>query len=280
MLVIGRKYDRNTLADLWGYKGPQAIARGVVTPAGKTEIYLFVTKEKPADATQYNDFIDSDLLFWEGEKKHGSDPAIINARRSGKKIFLFYRERHRSDFEYYGEVFLQNHQVNATVPSEFIFTIPAIRRESNAWEDVREILQIPEPESQNTEKLALIKARLGQGRFRRDQIKMWGRCSVTEAESIRILRASHIKPWAKSTNSERLNPYNGLLLIPNLGTLFNEGYISFRDQGQIIMSDLISSRDYQRLGVRDSMNLRHVYKENGVFLEYHRDMILRQPGSI
>ena len=40
-----------------------------------------------------------------------------------------------------------------------------------------------------------------------------------------ILIASHIKPWRVSNNNERLDVYNGLLLLPNLDKLFDKGYI-------------------------------------------------------
>jgi 5-methylcytosine-specific restriction protein A len=54
-----------------------------------------------------------------------------------------------------------------------------------------------------------------------------------------LLKASHIKPWRDSDNAERLDIYNGLLLIPNLDSAFDKGYISFDDGGKIIISDMI-----------------------------------------
>jgi hypothetical protein len=43
--------------------------------------------------TQYEDFVSGELLFWEGEEKHGSDTRIINAESVGDEIHLFYREK-------------------------------------------------------------------------------------------------------------------------------------------------------------------------------------------
>lgn len=77
---IGKEYERPYLADIWGYKAFQAISRGVVTPAGSNYIILFVTKEKQEALTQYNDYLDGDLLHWEGEEKHSSDDRVINAK--------------------------------------------------------------------------------------------------------------------------------------------------------------------------------------------------------
>jgi hypothetical protein len=44
-----------------------------------------------------------------------------------------------------------------------------------------------------------------------------------------VLRASHIKPWAKSTNRERLNAENGIMLAAHVDALFGRGLMSFAD---------------------------------------------------
>jgi hypothetical protein len=67
-LQLGQSYDRLFLAKLWEYENSQPIKRGVITPKDTNTIILFVTKEKQKSATQYNDFLDGDLLFWEGAK--------------------------------------------------------------------------------------------------------------------------------------------------------------------------------------------------------------------
>jgi hypothetical protein len=84
-------------------------------------------------------------------------------------------------------------------------------------------------ESDITNKEALIKARIGQGTFRMELIKLWKGCAVTGVSEKKFLIASHIFPWRSSNNAEKLNPYNGLLLQPNFDTFFDKGYISFND---------------------------------------------------
>ena len=54
--------------------------------------------------TQYNNFLDSDLLFWDGEKGHGSNDRIANASRNGEEIHLFYRDYRLTPFTYHGKV--------------------------------------------------------------------------------------------------------------------------------------------------------------------------------
>jgi putative restriction endonuclease len=61
-----------------------------------------------------------------------------------------------------------------------------------------------------TTRQAIIEARIGQGRFRRDVIAYWGgSCAATGCGSTGVLRASHIKPWWGSSDVERVDPYNG-----------------------------------------------------------------------
>ena len=66
-LTIGTRYSRDDLVRLWGLKGRQAISRGVVTPAGASEIILFVTQHKTADMTEYYDQLVGEALTWEGD---------------------------------------------------------------------------------------------------------------------------------------------------------------------------------------------------------------------
>jgi hypothetical protein len=55
-----------------------------------------------------------------------------------------------------------------------------------------------------------------------------------------LLRASHIKPWAKSSNPDRLNPANGILLTAHIDALFDCGFISFADDGTMLVSAQIA----------------------------------------
>ncbi|MBU47805.1 MAG: hypothetical protein CL920_03835 [Deltaproteobacteria bacterium] len=84
-LVVRELYNRNTLAELWGYASAHALYRGVITPKKDNKIILFVTKKKPIDATQYQDNIEGAVLCWEGESPHGSDKRIANAQENADR---------------------------------------------------------------------------------------------------------------------------------------------------------------------------------------------------
>lgn len=121
-LEPGEVYGRPELAALWGYKDWHAIGRGIVTPAGHRLIILFVTKEKQEALTQYEDHFEGDLLHMQGETNHAADQRLANAASAGHEIHLFYRDEHHSDFAYYGEVFLRDHDLREGEPSRFVFT--------------------------------------------------------------------------------------------------------------------------------------------------------------
>ena len=121
-----------------------------------------------------------------------------------------------------------------------------------------------------TERLALRNSRIGQGRYRYDLIELWGACSITNVQDPAVLIASHIKGWKASDNRERLDKYNGFLLVPNLDRLFDIGFITFRDDGRIILSSKISKETLKALGVDESLRLRKIHPENVDYLRWHR----------
>lgn len=100
--------------------------------------------------------------------------------------------------------------------------------------DVKEYLSLSE-----TEREAIVKARIGQGQFRDSLIGYWETCAVTGCQEQGLLRASHIKPWSKSEVTERLSLFNGLLLSPTLDACFDSGFISFDDSGMVLVSKKI-----------------------------------------
>lgn len=142
--------------------------------------------------------------------------------------------------------------------------------ENDVESDVEEILSNQAIES--TEKINLVKARIGQGAFRQKLIGLWSHCSVTKFKDIRLLIASHIKPWNASNNTERLDEFNGLLLVPNLDKTFDTGLITFDEDGKIrISSQLIAPG---KLGI--TSNLRVALKpRNEAYMKFHRNEVFR-----
>lgn len=128
-----------------------------------------------------------------------------------------------------------------------------------------------DPKLSKTEKCRLIAARVGQGKYRSELIRLWDRhCSVSGYTDSRVLIASHIKPWFASTNNERLDPDNGFLLTPNLDKAFNIGLITFkpRDKGRILFSKAIDQP--HALGITDNMFVPILNDKVADYLSFHK----------
>jgi predicted restriction endonuclease len=137
--------------------------------------------------------------------------------------------------------------------------------------DLEEI--VDDPLLSSTEKSTLINTRLGQGQFRKKLIEKWGGCAVTGYRDTRFLVASHIKPWSKADNQERLDPFNGLLLLPNLDKVFDLGYITFEASGAIWISGELE--ESEALGINDQLKAQ-LAREHQEYLAYHREIIFKR----
>lgn len=127
----------------------------------------------------------------------------------------------------------------------------------------------------DTERQAVVSARIGQGLFREKLIKKYdGKCIITGVDDKRILLASHIRPWAVSTNEQRLSSENGLLLSPLYDKLFDVGLITFCEQGQIICSRELENKNIDLLKI--DRNKKYDLKSSAVLLEnleYHQNRV-------
>lgn len=143
--------------------------------------------------------------------------------------------------------------------------------EEDELADVKAYLSLSE-----TEREAIVKARIGQGRFRESLIHYWVTCAVTGCQEHTLLRASHIKPWSRSEVTERLSLYNGLLLSPNLDACFDSGFISFDDSGRVLVSNRLNENDMNALGIAKDMKLSRIEPEHHKYLAYHRENIFKR----
>ena len=126
-----------------------------------------------------------------------------------------------------------------------------------------------------TEIETLIKARQGQGRFRQKLLEQYPNCPLTGLNVRSLLIASHIKPWSKCNNEERLDPFNGLMLAPNIDALFDSGLITFETDGTIKISPKIDPENQKRLGISPDMKLK-IEPESEKYFEYHRNHVFQK----
>jgi HNH endonuclease len=127
-----------------------------------------------------------------------------------------------------------------------------------------------------TEKKQLVLSRRGQGVFKANVRLNESACRVTGISDPKHLRASHIKPWSKSNDEEKLHGCNGLLLAPHVDHLFDKGYISFEDDGQLVISPKLSVSVLTSWNIPKNLDTGKFNREQASFLTYHRKYVLKR----
>jgi hypothetical protein len=127
-----------------------------------------------------------------------------------------------------------------------------------------------------TERTREVRQRIGQDVFRGALMDLWqGRCAVTGIPfPPELLRASHAKPWAKATDAERLDPFNGLLLATHFDAMFDAGLIGFDEQGSLITSPRLDPIVRSYFGIGAGLRLRNVMPGHRPYLAWHRELVL------
>lgn len=151
-----------------------------------------------------------------------------------------------------------------------------------AIHEAEEILRLEEQRIDNlsipnTEKLALIASRVGQGAFREAVLRIEPSCRITGVTDPKFLRASHIKPWRDADDAERLDQYNGLMLTPTIDHLFDRGYISFMQTGKLLVATNVDDAVWSALHIPVSKphSVGLFLLDQQRYLEYHRDVIFQ-----
>ncbi len=123
-----------------------------------------------------------------------------------------------------------------------------------------------------TTRKALIEARVGQGKYREDLLKIWHRrCAVTGCDIEKALVASHAVPWRENKDPETcLDPYNGLLLAASIDKLFDQGLISFDEAGRLLRCTALRGVDLLALGITADARLRAISPKHQPYLAAHR----------
>jgi hypothetical protein len=121
-----------------------------------------------------------------------------------------------------------------------------------------------------TDRLQLGKARIGQGIFRKSVLAIEPACRVTGITVVSLLRASHIKPWRDSTNAERLDGANGLMLAPHIDLLFDRFLISFEDSGALLISTKLESSVRKKWHLGEAAEPRPFSAAQRSYLATHR----------
>ncbi len=152
-------------------------------------------------------------------------------------------------------------------------------RERDTWER-HQLEEIDIAPLAGTEREALVKARRGQGEFRRRVAAVEQACRITKVTNPVYLIASHIKPWRHASNEERLSENNGLMLAPQADFLFDRGFISFEDD-RLLVSPVAEEKSLVKLGIDPERppKVGAFNEEQERFLEFHRAEIFRRASG-
>lgn len=163
-------------------------------------------------------------------------------------------------------------EVGATIENGRIITGDDL----DLWESRLEKQVEADGSVKETDREAIVRARRGQGLFKQRVMRIETQCRITSVDNPNYLLASHCKPWRDSSNEERLNGENGLLLTASIDHLFDRGFIGFEDSGNLIISPVAHKPSLQRMGVETErvINVGTFTDGQRNFLEFHRTSVL------
>ncbi|MEN6684790.1 HNH endonuclease [Stenotrophomonas pavanii] len=286
---VGALYNRQK--QIHGVFGGQQQG-GISTPKEHPLVIAFTGEAGVSHG--YHDFWDDDEVFhYFGEGQVGDmkyvagNRAIGEHAKDGKTLVVFQMMGKGRPYRYLGRFMCQSSYVRPGTPdgkgqprSAIVFRLKSLEASLGitAGESDQAEIDAAFDDVDATSARRETEVRTKQRLFRERLIGVEKGCRLTGIEDLRFLRASHIKPWADSTHSERVDGENGLLLAPHADLLFDRGWISFSSSGHLLVSSGLPSDVQVRLGLKLDSSLRHGLfspKQLG-FLEFHREVIFDQ----
>ena len=255
-IEVGKEYKRSQLHDAFGGN-----RQGGIASCAKADIVFLFTGET-GEQYGYSDGWDGDYFMYTGEGQTGDmvfargNAAVRDHEQNGKRLILMQTTQ-PTFVQVVGEFACVDYEY-FEAPDKDNMSRRAIRfvlEKSVGSSSVTSQTTSPLPSSRHkkptkTERKGLVTSRVGQGWYRRELLHKFGhKCAVTESSLEEILIASHIVPWRDSSDDEKLDPNNGILLSPNYDALFDKHLISFEDSGEIIISPMIKPNQLSLLGI-------------------------------
>lgn len=199
----------------------------------------------------------------------------LQANGDGNQTYLFDVSEELA----LGLAFLMERWIVDLIRGDMVLDLPQVEASiSNIkkWEDEIENSIASNHDIPETERETLVKSRRGQGQFRTDLLLIEHACRITGVDNPTHLIASHTKPWRDSNNEERLDPENGFMLTPTIDHLFDRGFISFENNGKLIISSVAHEESMRKMGLTydDKINVGNFTDGQRYYLDWHRDSIL------
>jgi len=280
--AVGAVYNRRR--DIHGRLGGNQQS-GISTPKDSPFVILFTGRQGHQHG-YFDQYGEDGRFYYFGEGQVGDmamdrgNKAIRDHLRDGKILLLFLSLDRSGAQRFVGEFIYEGHHIEPNVPDRDGNPRNAIVFHLRALDDevlgVQPELVIQSDEAiSETERRSFTKIRTQQGLFRRRVSTVEKGCRLTGVVDLRFLRASHIKPWSQSNDSERIDRSNGLLLTPTADLLFDQGWLSFRDDGRLILADKLPDEVKEKSGIdlTEGRRCGEFSDHQAEFLAYHRDCI-------
>lgn len=287
--IPNQLYKRSLIHDEYGGN-----RQGGISPSAKVP-YIFIFSGKSGAQYGYRDGWDNHNIFsYTGEGQEGDmqfikgNLALKEHINRGKRVFLFEIEggglvKFSSEMEFYDADYFETPDKNGSNRIGIRFFLKrigvSIQVNPNQFtllplnQNPHKILELNLPTV--TERSGLVISRVGQGAYRKRIIHRWEyKCAVTNFNKLDILIASHIVPWSKATDHERLDVNNGLLLSPTYDALFDKHLVTFDNNGKIQLSDKIEISAYQKIGVTGKEKIDDLSMYNVQYLERHNQSFI------
>lgn len=254
--------------------------------------YIFIFSGKSGKQHGYEDGWDNPNIFtYTGEGQSGDmgftrgNLALKDHIKNGKRVFLFESQKlglvkFICELEYFDVDYFETKDTSGAnrIGIKFFFKRTGVLFPKKVTSFIEEThlhdasadykIKIPT----ETERKGLVTSRVGQGAYRKRIICRWDfKCAVTGFDNLNILVASHILPWARANDIQRLDVDNGILLSPNYDALFDKHLITFENNGKIILSEFIKQDAFQKLGVTGKERINNFSEYNHVYLDRHRE---------
>ena len=134
------------------------------------------------------------------------------------------------------------------------------------------------------ERTAQVSTRVNQDYFRSVLLSNYGgACCLTSIDIPALLTASHIKPWAAATPSERLMSSNGILLNALHDRAFDRGLITLDDRYHVVVSSRVphTPTNDQWLYAFDGKKITLPRSDESTwpsldFIHYHNDRVFER----
>lgn len=298
-LNIGGKYSKHELAKILDQQSLKTVREGIFNCKNSNSTLFFVDLDKKGKDKRFHfkDFFEEDFFHWDSQTtQHINSPKIQEIVTGKRTPHLFVRlipkiKGKTQPFIYCGRLVYSIHEKKTSKPVHIIFQNidyddftdnedlidvytwkPSKIVKSNISKQgvisKRRLTQYKKPNK--TERKGLVISRVGQGYYRQQIIDKWKcKCPVSGITIKSILISSHIVPWSESTDIEKLDVENGILLSPNIDALFDKHLISFNENGFIMISNKISSDCREKLGINEFIQIP---VSNGMksYLKRHR----------